>query len=173
MLNRIGRRGFIGNAAAAMVFLKGTIAIASDGDATVHQALLLVRSLVTIAHSIKGNSGRWPTKPELLSELLKAKTSMGDKAPSWNALLDFNSDEILRGWKLDYSSDEGGYVLILVGKSGDILITDTEALIYHSLNAGTVLPAAKNLRRAKDFPGAKPFNESKLAPSVSWFWRTL
>jgi len=161
-LNRLSRRGFMGSAVVVFIALKGTILLAADEDATAHQALSLVRTLVTDAHLLQGDLGRWPTKLEILKMLQDDAQKLGSKAPPWTAMLDFESEELLRGWKFDYQSRTDGFVFTVSRKNAaaprEVFITDEIGVIYHATVSGPI-PKAKELKTAKEFPGAVPFNE--------------
>jgi hypothetical protein len=165
-LNRLSRRGFMGSAVVVFIALNGTILLAADEDATAHQALSLVRTLVTDAHTLQADLGRWPSKLEILKMLQDDVQKLGSKAPPWVAMLDFESEELLRGWNFDYHSRTDGFVFTISRKIAaaprDVFITDEIGLIYHTTVSGP-LPKANALKTAKEFPGAVPFNEDRPA----------
>ncbi len=170
-LNQVGRRGFIGALAFAVVSFKNWQAITNRTDATPNQAMLFARSLVTNALVLREELGRYPSKVELLG--LQERAAKLPGSPAWTTLLDFDSDEVLNGWKFDFAHKADGYLFILNDKLGNVLVTSHAGLIYHATNGG-LIPKAEELDNPEAFPGAVPYSESRPAPSPKFsFWQIM
>jgi len=127
---------------------------AKESAANTGSALSLVRTLNTVQATFFLDAHSYVSREVMLGDKgLKQQAPKSD----WARQLNFSSDEILPGWRLDFALAPNGYRLVLVGPK-DVFITDESAAIYRA-TLGQTRPAASALKSARSFPGAVPFDE--------------
>jgi len=189
ILNNWSRRGFVKSALASMTAFAITPKVFRFlGGNTIlpEHALQLVRTLNTVQARFASQGGYAPKGNMLgaggyLWEYVngpasKEKGYTGDFIRSIN----LESDEILPGWMLDFHLWPDGYTFVLGEKVNpndrfaprNVFITDQVGVILQAVVNNEQQPAAKDLRHAKDFPGAIAHNLF-VKPRENFFTRLL
>lgn len=144
------------------VLIAGCLVRSSVGQGSASQssvadtgsALNLVRTLNTVQATFLLETHSYASREAMLGEKgLKQQAPKSD----WARQINYSSDEILPGWKIDFALAPNGYRLVLVGPK-DIFISDESAVIYRAI-LGQSRPSASTLKSARSFPGAVPFDE--------------
>jgi hypothetical protein len=137
-----------------------------ETSVSVDAALGLVRQMNTIATTFrfKSKTNTFPTEQQLMTGpdglvSLKGQFKPGSSGYEWMSKVNFSSDEVLPGWKLDYYLAGSGkeYCLILTSKV-ITLATDEEVVIYEAVTPPET-PKAASLKRAAEFPNSQPYNK--------------
>lgn len=172
-LNYWSRRGFIGVIAwtvSALMTPKMLRAVTGIEETLPSQALQLVRTLNTIQAQHFAAHGQYATKAEMLRELEEGLKQSGG---GWDADLaqrvDVESEELLKGWLLDFHSHATGYLFTLSQKVNDqdrfaprsVLITDEGGEILEATVSEPMQTKASKLRHAREFPGARPYDTER------------
>ena len=130
----------------------------------VPEAAAFLRQFNTVQTAWYIEHGKHATKDEAFGEIIKHREHYkpGTLGYAWMSRLNLFSDEVLPGWVMDFvNTNEGqisgrtlatGYRLIL-GSERYTLITDESVGLYQALTKPDQ-PKAKDLKSAKDFPGA-------------------
>lgn len=154
---------------------------AGPSNATVEEALSLVRTLNTIEAGFGRKKGAFASKSELLGPdgLVGAIRQSKIEHPeiAWVGRVHPDSDEILDGWIIDFDSKPSGYVLVLSEKvdaektsaTRNALTTDQVGVIYRAAVFGNKQPNARDLASAVEFPGAVP-HDRFIAPAPQHRW---
>jgi hypothetical protein len=196
LLNQISRRGILKSVGlfagtgffqlkhSTLRFLWG---FSQDGPPiSIHHVMGLVRTLNTLAFALYAKYGVYPDLPTLLGEegllSMKGRFKPGMRSYEWASRLNFLSDEILPGWFIDYTprsnsphinppTHTGQGCMLVVTGAKSVVVSDETAVIYCADKPVTA-PKAKDLARAQDYPGAKPFTEyaEPITERFKWFF---
>jgi hypothetical protein len=173
MLNLVSRRGIIGGGLLVFLLAKNALVTAAWQVAgaplpAVEQDLVLgfLRTASTVQRKHYQETGTHYLRVEdMHADIVahKAHFEPGTLAYAWASVYRPSSKEVLPGWTLDFAAVEygkptgredniNGYRIILRGEDF-VFITDEEVGIYRA-SVSANMPAAKDLKRAADFPGA-------------------
>lgn len=134
--------------------LAGQKSVNQPNVADTGSVLNLVRTLNTVQATFFLDTHSYAPREAMLGEKgLKQQAPKSD----WAKQINYSSDEILPGWRLDFALAPDGYRLVLIGPK-DVFISDESAVIYRAA-LGQTRPGASTLKSARSFPGAVPFDE--------------
>jgi len=180
-LNEIGRRGLIKGSILALFMMKESVLRAAwqaaGGDTTLHPHYVIgfVRQFGTFATTMAFNQetesfGAFPSLDEIFKRFIEHKEHFkpGTLAYEWMSRLNFfTPNEPLPGWRLDYATiAPNGFRFTLSSKKYTFAL-DEDAIIYEAVTPD-VLPRAKDLRSAAEFPGATECTQFKHEESRRW-----
>ena len=162
-------------APACMTSVLSTARQAGGSDTTLHPhyAIGFVRQFGTFATTMAFNQetesfGAFPSLDEIFKRFIEHKEQFkpGTLGYEWMSKLNFlMPNEPLPGWKLDYATiAPNGFRFILSSKKYTFTL-DEDAVIYEAVTP-EVLPRAKDLRSAAEFPGATECTQFKHEKSL-------